>query len=51
MLGLIFGQKSLDLLIEDFMRIGGMQEVSQNTGENGIILFTTGWLDIFTTLK
>ena len=50
-LGLIFGPKSLDLLIEDFMLIGGMQEVSQSTGENGIILSTTGWLDIFITLK
>ena len=42
MLGLIFGERLLDLETEDFIQIGGMLEIYQNFGENGIILFTTG---------
>jgi len=43
MLGLISGEKWLDLEIEDFIQIGGTLEIYKNFGENGIALFTTGF--------
>ena len=48
MLGLIFGERWLDLETEDFTQIGGMLEIYQNFGENGITLFIIGLLDIVT---